>query len=123
MLSGELGQDLAVKFDLFVFERFDKAAVFDTQVGQRGVDAVDPEGSEVAFAHAAVAVRVGQRFNQCFAGALDIAVAQTAEALGRCQDLLVFTADYFSSFDSSHDLIIICPSFGVYAGYPRKQRR
>ncbi len=80
--DGDFGQDLAVEFDAFILHAVNKLAVADTVFTSGIVDARNPKGAKIAFAIAAVAIRVLQRFDNTLLRETEAACAVMLHALG-----------------------------------------
>ena len=57
-MHGEIGEDLAVDFDPGLVQAIDKSAIGQAEFTRRGVDALDPQGAEVALLGATVAIGI-----------------------------------------------------------------
>ena len=69
-----------------------------TLLAHRGVDALDPQGAEIALAVLAVAVGVLERLLHRLLGDADGVLATAVKALGGLQDLLVLGVARRASF-------------------------
>src|SRR5690606_12068667 len=58
LVDGEIGEHLAVHLDASLAEAVDKSAIGQTQLAGAGVDALDPEGAEIALLRAAVTIGI-----------------------------------------------------------------
>ena len=61
-VEGEVGEDLAVDLDTRLVDETHQLRVAEAVLAGSGVDALDPEGAEVAFFVLAVTVGVGKTF-------------------------------------------------------------
>src|ERR1700722_6517424 len=82
LMDGEVGENLAVDLDPGASQPADKSAVGEAMLAHGGVDALDPEGAEVALSLLAANVIVLQRLVGCGIGCGDIVLAPAAHALG-----------------------------------------
>ena len=57
-MHGEIGEDLAVNFDPGLVQAIDKSAIGQAEFTGRCVDALNPQGAEIALLGAAVAVGI-----------------------------------------------------------------
>ena len=90
LVHGEVGHHLAVEFDAG-----EPGAVHELRIGQpfgadSGIDALDPQGAEVALAVAAVAIGILQRLLHRLLGDADGVLAAAAIALGLIEQPLAF---------------------------------
>ena len=60
IIEGEVGEDLAVDFDAALVDEAHELRVREVLEACGGVDALDPEGAEIALLVLAVAVGVGE---------------------------------------------------------------
>ena len=102
LVDGEVGEDFAVELDAFLLHAADELTIADAVLAGSVVDAGDPEGAEVAFAVATVAVGIAEGFDDALFGEAEAASAVMLHAFGGLQDLFVFFAGGNTSFDS-HD--------------------
>src|SRR3954452_21200602 len=84
---GDVSQHLAVQLDTGQLQPVHELRVAHAVELGGGVDAGDPQATEVALAVAAVTVRVGLRLDDGFLGALVIVVRLAAVPLGPLEDL------------------------------------
>ncbi len=89
IVHAQVGEHLAVHFDFGGLEHVNQAAVRQTQLAGSGVDALDPEASEVALARATVAILVHERMNHGFFSRLVQAVPATGMAFREGEDFLM----------------------------------
>src|SRR3954449_8432411 len=89
---GHVGQNLAVQLDSGQLEPVHELRVAHAVELGGGVDAGDPQATEVALAVAAVAVRVGLRLDEGFLRPLVIVVRLTTEPLGPLEDFAALLA-------------------------------
>src|SRR5690606_5663591 len=86
LVHGELGEQPAVDLDPGEAETLDEAVVGEALLADRGVDALDPQGAELALARPAVAVRVDERVGDLLLRLAVEARALAAVALGALED-------------------------------------
>src|SRR5690606_27491339 len=98
LMDGHVGQHLAVDLDAGLVQAVDEAAVGQAVLTHRSVDALDPQGAEVALAGLAVAIGVLQRLLDRLLGDADGVLATAVKALGGFQDLLVLGVAGSASF-------------------------
>src|SRR6185295_9754071 len=83
---GEIGQYLAVDRDPGALEAADKSAVGQAMLAHRGVDALNPQGAEVALLQLAPDIGVLHRTIDGGIGAGDRVLAAAVEAFGLLED-------------------------------------
>src|SRR6185312_10804975 len=88
LVDGQVGENLAVHFDACPGEPGDKPAVGEAMLAHGGVDALDPEGAEIALLFLAADIIVLQRLIDRGIGRGDVALAAAAEALGLLENLV-----------------------------------
>src|SRR6185437_8594705 len=88
LVNGEVGKHLAVDLDTGAGEPADKSAIGDAMLAAGRVDALDPQGAEIALALLAADVVVLQRLVDRGVGRGDVVLAAAAEALGLLQDFV-----------------------------------
>jgi len=98
--DSEVGEDFAVELDIVGFELGDELAVGQAFLSGGVVDAGNPEGAEVAFFVATVAVGVAQTFDNTLFGHTIAAGAVVLHAFGASQDLFMLGTGWDASFDS-----------------------
>ena len=103
-VGGHGGQDLAVQLDAGLAQAVDELAVGEAFQTGGGVDALDPQGAEIALLGAAVAVGVLPGAVDRGLGGADGVLAAAVEALGLLENLLVFGVGRYAPFDASHDV-------------------
>jgi hypothetical protein len=84
-----VGKNLAVDFDAGLVQTVDEAAVGQAEFADGSVDALDPEGAEIALVDLAVAVGVLLGAIDGSLGGTDGVLAAAIEALGLLENLLV----------------------------------
>jgi hypothetical protein len=82
LVGGHRGQDLAVQFDAGFAETVDELRIGEAFLTGGGVDALDPQGAEVALLGAAVAVGVLPGAVNGGLGGADGVLAAAVETLG-----------------------------------------
>src|SRR4029077_12537242 len=81
LAHGDVGEHLAVDFDLGRLQPRDEPRVRDVVLAARGVDADDPEAAELALPRAPVAVRVAERVHDLLVGRAQVPAARTGVPL------------------------------------------
>src|SRR5690606_4047162 len=109
---------LAIDLDARLVQAVDEAAIGQAVLAGSRVDALDPQGAEIALAVLAVAVGVLQRLFDRLLGDADGVLATTVKALGGLQDLLVLdvaatAALYANAMISSISLSIVSDAAAV----------
>jgi len=92
VLDGDIGEDLAIRFDAGGFQAFDEARVGDALGADGGVDALRPQATELTLAALAVAILVGLRLADSVLGITEEFRAESAETLGSEQHALATLA-------------------------------
>src|ERR1700722_4259300 len=100
--NGEVGQHLAVDFDPRRGQAGDKAAVSQSLLTHRRVDALNPQSAKLALAVLAVAISVLHRLVDRGLGGADGVLAPAKEPLGGLQHLLVLSVGGYAPFDACH---------------------
>jgi hypothetical protein len=100
----EVGEDLAVDFDLGGLETGDETRVRDVVLTARGVDAHDPEPTELTLAGASVAERVVAGVHDLLVGLAEAPAARAAVSLGPREDLAATLLAVDGSLDPGHDV-------------------
>ena len=95
---GEIGQDLAVHFDPGLVQAINKSAIGEAEFTRRGVDALDPQGSEIALLGAAVAIGILRCLLDGLNGDAEDILAAAEIAFRRFDDLLVGLAGDCTAF-------------------------
>src|SRR5581483_10279521 len=98
----EVGEDLAVDVDRGLLQAVHERGVREAVLAHGGVDARDPQRTELALSLAAVAVGVLPRLHHRFLGDGEDVAAPAAEALGLVEDLLVLGLRGDAAFYSGH---------------------
>lgn len=92
VMDGDIGEDLAIRFDACGLETFDEARVGHSLGADGGVDTLCPEAAELALAALAVAIFVGLRLADSVLGITEEFRAESAETLGSEQHALATLA-------------------------------
>src|SRR3954465_6467949 len=98
----EIGQHLAIDRDAGLREPVDKSAIGDPEGTHRGVQALNPQRAEGAFAPLAVAEGVLVGLLHRLLGNADGVLAPAVETLGGLEDFLVLGMGRNAPFDASH---------------------
>jgi len=101
--DGEFGENFAVKFDTFGLHAVDQLAVADTVLAGSVINASDPEGAQIAFAIAAIAVGITKGFDNTLLRQAEATGAIMLHTLSSLKGLFVLCASSDSTFNS-HDL-------------------
>ncbi len=99
---GQVREDLAVDGHPLAPQAVDEPAVRQAVLAGRGVDARDPQPSEVTLALPAVAVRGRQRPDHVLVGQLEPVALLAPEALRQLEDLLVARPGGLPALDPRH---------------------
>src|SRR5262245_3679102 len=102
ILDGKVGQHLAVDGNAGLVEAVDKAPVGHAVLAHRGIDALDPQGTEGPLLALAVAVAVLQRLFDRLFGNPNGVLAAAIVALGLLQGLLVLGMGGDAALDACH---------------------
>src|SRR5690606_41309176 len=98
----EIGEHLAVDRDLSLAEAVDKSTIGQPVIAHRGVDALDPQGAEIALLVAPVPVGVLAGLVDGGLGGPAGILAAAVKALRLLQDLLVTGVSGDASFTACH---------------------
>src|SRR5690349_5550158 len=99
----EIRQHLAVDGDAGLREAVDKSAVGQAERTDRGVEALNPEGTERTLLALAIAEGVLAGLLDRLLGDADGVLAAAVIALGSLEDLLVLGVGGHTAFDARHD--------------------
>src|SRR5690606_404867 len=99
----DVGQNLAVQFDAGLVQTVDELAIGEAQFAAASVDALDPQGAEVALLGLAVAVGVLTGLFDGLTCNADGALAAAVIAFCLFKNALVAGAARHASFHSCHD--------------------
>src|SRR5690242_20659561 len=116
VVHGQLGQDLAVDLDVRGLQTLDEAVVRDAVGAGSGVDALDPQLTEVALALLAVVVVVDQRVGDLLLGLAVQARTLTAVAGGLLEDRPALLVGVDCPLDACH---FLTPCSGAAVGLTR----
>jgi hypothetical protein len=106
-----VGENLAVDFDAGLVQAVDEAAIGQAEFADSGVDALDPERTEVALVDLAVAVSVLLRAIDSSLGGADGVLATAVKALGGLQNLLMLGVGGDASFYTCQIMISLNLAF------------
>ena len=101
--DGEIGQDLAIDLDAGSVETGDEPAVADVVQTARGVDALNPEATELALLGATVAERVLTGLHHLLVGGADGTALVAVVTLGALENLTAALLGVDCTLDSCHD--------------------
>ena len=122
LMDRQIGQNLAVDLDVCLVQAIDEASVGQAVLTRSGVDALDPERTEVALAILAVAVSILQRLLDCLLGDADGVLAAAVETLSCAQNLLVLCVGGNASLRvPCHDLLKTTDPTGLDAAAVRQE--
>ena len=106
VVHGELGEHATVDLDSSGLEALDETVVGHTVGAGAGVDALDPETTEVALALATVTVAVDQRVDDLFLGLAVQARALSAVAACPVEDDPALLVSVDRSLHTCHVLLL-----------------
>src|SRR6478752_7618074 len=104
VVHGDVGQHLAVEGDAGLQQAVHEAAVAHAVDAGRGVDARDPQRTEITLLLLAADVGVLQGLRDRLLGDAEDLAAGVVVALGLLQDFLVAPTRLYTTFDSCHVL-------------------
>ena len=88
-MHGEIGENLAVHLDPGLGQAVDKSAIGQAEVACCGIDALDPQGAEIALLGPAVAIGILFCLLDSLHGDAEDVLAAAEVALGLLHHLLV----------------------------------
>jgi hypothetical protein len=100
--NGQIGQHLAVDFDVGLLQAIHEGAVLHAFQTGSGIDTGDPQGTELTLALTTVTVLVLTGLHHRLFGDAIYVLATTAVTLGLDENLLVTRARRYTTFDSRH---------------------
>src|SRR5262249_40100729 len=100
--DGEVRQNLAVDFDPSRGKAGNKAAIGQTVLAHRCIDALNPQSAKFTLAVLAIAVGVLHRLVDSSLGGADRVLAPAKEALGGLEHLLMLGVGGYAPFDARH---------------------
>ena len=104
-MDGEIGENLAVDLDAGLVEAVDETAIGQAVLADGGIDALDPQRTEIALAGLPVARRILHRFLDGLLGDADGVLATAIKALGGLHNLLVLGVGGNAAFHTCHVMI------------------
>lgn len=102
VVDGKVSKDFAVEIDAFFLHSVDELGVGKTKFARSVVDTSNPEGTEVAFFVATIAVSVAERFDDALFGEAIATGAIMLHTFSGSKGFLVFSMGWNATF-YSHD--------------------
>ena len=106
LVHGEVSHNLAVQLDAGQLGTVDELRIGQAFFAHGGVDALDPQGAEVALLDLAIAVSLLAGLIDRLLGNADGVLAATAIALGRVENPLVLLVRGYAALDTGHALVL-----------------
>src|SRR5574343_599096 len=100
--DGQIGQDLAVDFDVGLLQTVHEGAVLHAQLTSCGIDTGKPQRTELTLALTTVTVLVLTGLHHRLLGDAIYVLATTAVTLGLNENRLVTGASRYTTFNSRH---------------------
>src|SRR6185295_1808798 len=113
LIYGEVGKHLAIDFDLGLLQAVDDLAVAQSELTRGGVDAGDPERTEVALLGAAIAIRILAGLDDGLLGSAEYLAAGVVVALRLAQNFLVSCRGGDATFNSCHLCVLAYLVLGI----------
>jgi hypothetical protein len=107
LCDGEIGEDASVHLDAGQVEALDEAVVGEAVRARRGVDALDPQATEVTLASTTVTVRVDEGVGDLLLGLAVETRPLAAIALGALEDYPTLLVGVDCPLYSCHFLFLI----------------